>query len=153
MFLQEAHSLADAQKQWNDNFKGQLFFSNEKEAPAESKEDIIEKIILKEMHNSFKKWPLNLWWIWNKTLMKVGNITKAATFKSFFHLSYKNTQLLFFVTVLLNIFMRQTWDNDFWGLHKNMNCTFPLSCWTKTVIKKDVFNYRSSCWKWKLLAN
>ena len=54
MFLQEAHSLADAQKQWNDNFKGQLFFSNEKEAP-ESKEDIIEKIILKEMHNSFKK--------------------------------------------------------------------------------------------------
>ena len=55
MFLQEAHSLADAQKQWNDNFKGQLFFSNEKEAPAESKEDIIEKIILKEMHNSFKK--------------------------------------------------------------------------------------------------
>ena len=96
---------------------------------------------------------LNLWWICNKTLMKVGNITKAATFKSFFHLSYKNTQLLFFVTVLLNIFMRQTWTNDFLGLHKNMNCTFPLSCWTKTVIKKDVFTYRSICWKWKLLTN
>ena len=27
--------------------------------------------------------------------MEVGNITKASTFKSFPHLSYKNTQLLF----------------------------------------------------------
>ena len=27
--------------------------------------------------------------------MEVGNITKAATFKGFLHLSYKNTQLLF----------------------------------------------------------
>ena len=35
-------------------------------------------------------------WISNKTIMEVGNITKAATFKSFFHLSYKITQLLFF---------------------------------------------------------
>ena len=31
----------------------------------------------------------------NKTIMEVGNITKAATFKSFLHQSYKNTQLLF----------------------------------------------------------
>ena len=61
-----------------------------------------------------------------KTIMEVGNITKAATFKSFHHLSYKNTQLLFFVTVLFNIFMRQTLTNDFGGLHKNMNCVFPL---------------------------
>ena len=51
--------------------------------------------------------------------MKVGNITKAATFKSFLHLSYKNTQLLFFVIVVFNIFMRQTLTDDFWGLHKN----------------------------------
>ena len=50
---------------------------------------------LKEMRNSFKKWPLKLWWISNKTIMEVGNITKVATFKSFLHLSYKNTQLLF----------------------------------------------------------
>ena len=35
--------------------------------------------------------------------MEVGNVTKAATFKGFLHLSYKNPQLLFFVTVLLNI--------------------------------------------------
>ena len=54
--------------------------------------------------------------------MEVGNITKATTFKSFLHLSYKNTQLIFFVTVLSNIFG----DIDFWGLHKNMNCAFPL---------------------------
>ena len=59
--------------------------------------------------------------------MEVGNTTKAATFKSFLHLTYKNTKLLYFVTVVLNIFMRQTLTNDFWGLHKNMNYAFPLS--------------------------
>ena len=58
--------------------------------------------------------------------MEVGNITKAATFKSFFYLSYKNTKLLCFVTVLFNIFMRQTLTDDFGGLHENMNCAFPL---------------------------
>ena len=73
-----------------------------------------------------KKWPLKLWWISNKTIMEVGNNAKAATFKSFLHLSYKNTQLLFLWTVLFNIFMRQTITNDLWGLHKNMNCVFPL---------------------------
>ena len=127
--------------------------------------------INKVTRNSFKKWPLNLWWISNKTLMKVGNITKAATFKSFFHLrgcsyggelarlgglarlseispsSYKNITcsyekwasppkwdltwfcwdptITFFVTVLFNIFMRQTLTDDFWRLHKNINCAFP----------------------------
>ena len=30
--------------------------------------------------------------------MEIGNVTKAATFKSFLHESYKNTQLLFFVS-------------------------------------------------------
>ena len=45
--------------------------------------------------NSFKKWPLNFWWISNKSIIEVGNITKAATFKSFLQLSCKNTQLLF----------------------------------------------------------
>ena len=69
--------------------------------------------------------------------MKIGNITKTATFKSFFHLNYKNPQLLFFLTVLFNVFMRQTLTNDFWGLHKNMNCTFPLK------------KYRSSHWRWE----
>ena len=36
--------------------------------------------------------------------MEIGNVTKAAPFKSFLHKSYKNTQLLFFVTVLFNHF-------------------------------------------------
>ena len=58
--------------------------------------------------------------------MEVGNVTKVATLKSFFDLSYKNTQLLFFVTVLFNIFMRQTLADDFRTLHKNMNCAFSL---------------------------
>ena len=31
------------------------------------------------------------------------------------------------MTVLFNIFMRQTLTDDFWGLHKNINCAFPLS--------------------------
>ena len=50
--------------------------------------------------------------------MEVGNITKAPTFKRFLYLSYKNTKLLYFVTVLFNIFMRQTLTDDFGGLHK-----------------------------------
>ena len=57
--------------------------------------------------------------------MEVGNITRAATFKSFLHLNYKNT-ITSFVAVLCNIFMRQTLTDDFWGLLKNMNCAFPL---------------------------
>ena len=58
--------------------------------------------------------------------MEVGNIKRAAIFKSFLDRSYKNTQLLILWTVLFNIFMRQTVTDDFWGLHKNMNRTFPL---------------------------
>ena len=48
-------------------------------------------IFLKKKHNSFEKWPLNLWWILKllkKIIMEVANIAKAATFKSFLHLSY-----------------------------------------------------------------
>ena len=50
--------------------------------------------------------------------MEVENITKAANFKSFLHLGYKNTQLLFLWTVLFNSFMRQTLADDFWGYTK-----------------------------------
>ena len=31
-----------------------------------------------------------------ENLMKIGNFTEAATFKSFLHQSYENTQLFFF---------------------------------------------------------
>ena len=48
------------------------------------------------MHNSFKKWPFNVWWISNKTIIGVENIPTAATFKSFPDLSCKTTQLLFY---------------------------------------------------------
>ena len=58
--------------------------------------------------------------------MEVENIIKSATFKSFLHLNNKYTQLLFFVAVLFNIFIRQTLTDDFLGSHKNMNCAFPL---------------------------
>ena len=40
--------------------------------------------ILKERRNSFKKWPLNLWWFTNKTIIEVGNIAKNATLEVFF---------------------------------------------------------------------
>ena len=59
--------------------------------------------------------------------MEVGNITKAVTFKCSLLLSYKNTQLLFFVTVVFNIFHEKTLTDNFGGLHKNMNCAFPLT--------------------------
>ena len=52
---------------------------------------------------------------------------KAATFKSFLYLSYKNAQLLFLWTVIFNTFMRQTLTDGCWGLHKNVNCAFPLT--------------------------
>ena len=61
---------------------------------------------LKKTHNSFKKWPLKLWWISNKTIIEVEFITKATTFKSFLHLSYKNTQLPF----LWQYFLIFSWD-------------------------------------------
>ena len=64
------------------------------------------KNVLKKTRNSFKKWPLNLWWISNKAIMEVGNITKAAIFESFLHLSYKNTQLLF----LWQCFLILSWE-------------------------------------------
>ena len=55
----------------------------------------VELYSLKETHSSFKKWPLNLLWISNKTIIEFGYIAKTATFKSFLYLSYKNTKLLF----------------------------------------------------------
>ena len=59
--------------------------------------------------------------------MELGNITKAATFKSFLYISIKRDSNFFFVAVLFNIFMIQILTDDFWGLHKNMNCVFPLN--------------------------
>ena len=51
-------------------------------------------------------------------LLEIGNVTKAATFKS-----YKNMDInTFFMTVLFNCFYETNiLTNDFWGLHKNKN--------------------------------
>ena len=95
---------------------------------------------LKETCSPFKKWPLNLWWISDKTIMEVGSITKAANFKGFLHLSYKNTKLLFFVTVFFKIFMRKTTDH-FWGLHKNMNCGFLLKILLKGMLRQNIEHF------------
>ena len=59
--------------------------------------------------------------------MEVGNITKAATFKSFLHLNYKNAHLLFLWQCFLIFLIRKTLADDFWVLYKTMNCAFPLS--------------------------
>ena len=67
--------------------------------------------------------------------MEVETITKAAIFKSFFHLSYKNTQVT--ATVLFNIFRRQSLNYYFLGMHKTMNCVFPLRI-QKRLIFADV---------------
>ena len=66
--------------------------------------------------------------------MEAENVIKAATFKSFSHLSNKTTQLLLFMAVIFNIFIRQTLTDDFWRLHKNMNYTFPLRIIVLTCI-------------------
>ena len=64
--------------------------------------------------------------------MEVQDIAKAAILKSFIHLSYKNTQLLFMWQCFLIFFIRKKLTDDFWGLHKNMNCAFPLEFHIKT---------------------
>ena len=110
---------------------------------------------LKETRNWFKKWPLNLWWISNKTIVEIGNVSKAATFKSFLHQSYKNTQLSFFVTVLftyLLIFMRQTLTDNFRGLHKNKNCAFPLSSFNSIIVQMSEKYYSSNTVEYLLLS-
>ena len=59
--------------------------------------------------------------------MGVGNIKKAATFKTFFSPKLLKHTITFVLTVLFNIVMRQTLTDDFWGFHKNMICAFPLT--------------------------
>ena len=35
--------------------------------------------------------------------------------------------------------MRQTLTDDFWGLHKNTNCAFPLNLHLQTIINSSIF--------------
>ena len=73
---------------------------------------------LNETRSSFQKLSLNLRWISNITILEVENIAKAATLKSFLHVSHKTHTVTFFVRVLFNIFVRKTLTDDFWGLRK-----------------------------------
>ena len=58
----------------------------------------------------------------------------AATFKSFFHQSYKSTPLLFLCHCFLINFMTQTLNNNFWVLHKNKSRAFPLKTSTLAYV-------------------
>ena len=84
------------------------------------------------MRNSFKKQPFNLWWISNKTIMEIENVSKAVTFKSFAHQIIKTHNYFFLRQYFSIIFMRQTLTDYFWGLHKNKNSVFPLKSTLKT---------------------
>ena len=117
---------------WLEHHNNCTYPENKGDKFCSCKRSSLPEMFLKETRNSSEKWPLNLWWISNKTIMAIGNVSKAATFKSFLHQSYKNKQLLFFVTVIFTYFMRQTLTNNFLELHKNKNCAFPLR---KSVLK------------------
>ena len=93
--------------------------------------------LVKNIRKSFKKWSLNLWLISNKTIMEVGNITETSTFKSFLQLSYKNTQLLFFVTVLFYFSHEINLNRWFLGITKKYIYFFILSGFSFTNIHKS----------------
>ena len=84
-------------------------------------------LFLKETRNSFKKCHLNLWWISKKPLPRSWKYYKSCHFCRFSSPKLLKHTVTFFVTVLFVIFMKQTSTDDIWGLHKNMNCAFPLT--------------------------
>ena len=97
--------------------------------------------MFKETRSSFKKWPLNLW-ISNKTIMEVGNITKAATFKSFLYLSYKSTKLLFLRQRFL-IFQKTDINQWFLGVTQKyeLRVSFNIFWITKNTFDLWIFLY------------
>ena len=52
----------------------------------------------------------------------------------------KHTIKFFFVTVLFNYFYETILPDDFWGIHKNKNCTFPFLLYQGFWI-----SYKASC--------
>ena len=73
------------------------------------------------------KWSLDFWWISGKTIMEVTLFFKTCYFSKFSSARLLKHTITFFMIVLFNIFTRQTLKDDFWGLHKNMNCAFTLN--------------------------
>ena len=79
-----------------------------------------------------------------RNIMEIDNVTKAATFKSFLHQSYKNTQLLFFVTVLFNYFHETNINRWFLGVTQKyeLRVSFKLSrnSYPQCPVKACCFN-------------
>ena len=67
---------------------------------------------------------------------------RLGIFLSFLHLSYRNTQLLFFVTVLSITFMRQTLTEDFLGVTQKQELSLHLK-----------FNFMSEKFEFYLFTN
>ena len=61
---------------------------------------------LKETRNLFKKWPLDSWWISNKSLWKLEMLQKLLLLKIFFTKVIKTQNHFFLVQCFLIIFMR-----------------------------------------------
>ena len=53
--------------------------------------------------------------------------SKAASFQKFSSLKLKRRTITFLWQCFLIFLLRKTLTNDFWGLHTNINCAFPLS--------------------------
>ena len=62
-----------------------------------------------------------------KSLLKLKILQKMLLLKVFFHLSYKNTQLLFLWKWFLIFLCNKALTNNFWWLRKNKNWAFPLT--------------------------
>ena len=58
--------------------------------------------------------------------MEIGKDSKAAIFKSSLHKVIKAHNYFFCDCAFLIFFMIQTLTDNFWGLHKNKNCAFPV---------------------------
>ena len=75
--------------------------------------------------------------------MGTGNVTKAASIKSFLHQSYKNTNLFSFVTVLFNNFHGTSINRLFLGVTQRQE----LRVFFNIVTKKSLFTFNNKRYK------
>ena len=80
--------------------------------------------VLKDIHNSFKKWPIGFYCSSSKTIMVIANVIKFAVLK--YSILQLQKQLLLLWLYCFNYFTWQTLTDDFWELIKNKKCPFPL---------------------------
>ena len=79
--------------------------------------------IFKAIHSKSDLWTFDE--SQTKPLWKLEMLQKLPL-KNFLYRGYKSTQLVFLWQCFLNIFTKQTLNNDFSGLHKNNNCVSPF---------------------------